>query len=83
MIEAAAAGTRRGDHQAIERRSSALIRVEAVPDEFAEEAAALRIPIADHAPQRSRRFAQRRPVGSELQIRREVANGGEPEPSDR
>jgi hypothetical protein len=58
MVEAAAARAGRRDHQRVECRPAALVAVEAVADEFAQEAAALRVTVADDPLERRRRFAQ-------------------------
>ena len=79
MIEAAAAGARRRDHQAIECRTAALVLIEAVAHELAEEASALRVAEADDATHQRRVLAQRRRAASELEIGREIAHGRETE----
>ncbi len=83
MIEAAAAGTRRRDHQTVERLTPTLIRIEAVADEFAQESGALRVAVADDPLQRGWRLAQGGALATKLQVRREIANRGETETSDR
>ena len=83
MIEAAAAGAGRRDHQPVERGTAALVGVEPVANELAKEAAALRIAVADHPLQRRRHLAQRRALRPVFQIRREVTDGGQAKTSDR
>ena len=49
MVEAAAARPGRRDHQRIECRPAALVAVEAVANELAQEASALRVAVADRS----------------------------------
>ena len=60
VIEAAATGAGRRDHQAVECRAAALVLVEAVAHELAEEAPALRVTESDDALHQRRVVAQRR-----------------------
>src|SRR6187401_2510015 len=60
VIEAAAARSRRCDHQAIEGRATALVLVEAVTNELTEEACALGVAKADDTLHQRRVLAQRR-----------------------
>src|SRR6185503_15276032 len=84
MIASAGAGGGRGDHQPVERRPAALVLVEAVAHELAQQASALRVAEAHHAAQERRAFPQRlHATGAELQVRREVADGREPEARHR
>ncbi len=83
MIEAAAAGAGRGDHQAVERLPAPLVLVESVADELPQESGALRIPESDHA-LGERGSREKRAVGTAIfQVRREVAHGGQSESRDR
>ena len=82
MVEAAAAGARRRDHQRIERGPAALVGVEAVANELAQEASALRVAVADDPLERGRRFAKRGIGCAVPEIRGEVANRRQAETGD-
>src|SRR6185369_2436682 len=77
VIEAAAAGSGGCDHQPIERRTSALVLVEAVAHELAQKSPTLRITESDHATHQRRVLSQGRHGASMFEVRREVAYGGE------
>ena len=65
------------------RYSASYVGVDPVANELAKETAALRIAVATHPLQRRRYLAQRGAIRAVLEIRREVAGGGEAEASDR
>src|SRR5688500_4777625 len=82
MVEAAAAGSRGRDHQPVERRAAALVLIEAVAHELAQEACALRVSEADDTLHRRCVLAQRGGRASMLQVGGEVAHGRESQPGD-
>src|SRR5262249_47660483 len=79
----AAARTGRRDHERVERGAAALVGIEAVSNELAQESATLGVAIPDGPPQRARRLAQLRMVRAVLQVRREIANRCQSKTGDR
>src|SRR6185436_2621872 len=83
MVEAAAARAGRRDEQTVERGATALVRIEAVAHELAQEASALRVAKGDTTAHQRRVLAQRRDGRAMFEVRRKVAHGCEPEHGHR
>src|ERR1700680_1924591 len=83
MIETAASGPGRRDHQTVENAAAPLVPIEPVTHELAQEPAALRVPIPNYPAERTGVLAQRFYLAAVFQIRSEIADGRQPEPGNR
>src|SRR5262245_13731386 len=82
MIEAAAAGAGRSDHQTIESDSSVFVGIEAVADELSQETAALRIAVPNHTLCTCSAVTQRRRTWTMFHIRSKITHGRKPKTRD-